>query len=268
MSRSKKHGHNKGAHVYHFDRSDEGGYHNPNQAPMVSSFPGGTQIGGGPKASAGGQYTPVQTGQYGSGTPHTPYVKCAHDGSELVYMQRETGIGLSGAARMDMDTAGMDVVVDCSGMATAFIQPALSKIPPGFEALQQYAGVPVVLSVDWPDRRIPLLQPGFWRKLWELLTPGWQVAFCCVGGHGRTGTALACMLVADGWTAQQAIDHVRLWHCAKAVETRGQEAYVLRVQQALWGEDAACRWVKEDSSAWVVEGLVEDVVDTVAVVGG
>ena len=55
---------------------------------------------------------------------------------------------------------------------------------------------------------------------------------CCVGGHGRTGTTLACLMVAGGLTADEAIHRVRTTYGKKAAETSVQEKYVGRVYRA------------------------------------
>ncbi len=48
----------------------------------------------------------------------------------------------------------------------------------------------------------------------------------CLGGHGRTGTALACLAVLTGTPANEAVAWVRANYCAHAVETEAQEALV------------------------------------------
>ena len=49
----------------------------------------------------------------------------------------------------------------------------------------------------------------------------------CVGGHGRTGTAVASMLVVGlNYTAKDAITWVRTNYCEKAIESKGQEEYI------------------------------------------
>lgn len=55
---------------------------------------------------------------------------------------------------------------------------------------------------------------------------GEQVELGCIGGHGRTGTALACLAVLTGCPASEAVAWVRASYCQKAVETAGQEAFV------------------------------------------
>jgi protein-tyrosine phosphatase len=56
---------------------------------------------------------------------------------------------------------------------------------------------------------------------------GELVEIGCLGGHGRTGTALACLAVLSGVPAGDAVGWVRATYCAKAVETDEQEAFVL-----------------------------------------
>lgn len=53
-----------------------------------------------------------------------------------------------------------------------------------------------------------------------------DVAVACMGGVGRTGTVVACALVAAGWEAVDAIGEVRRVRHPTAVETPAQEAFV------------------------------------------
>ena len=53
-----------------------------------------------------------------------------------------------------------------------------------------------------------------------------KVAVACMGGVGRSGTVVACALVAGGWDADAAIRHVRRMRHPTAVETPAQEAFV------------------------------------------
>ena len=48
----------------------------------------------------------------------------------------------------------------------------------------------------------------------------------CLGGHGRTGSALACLAVLTGVPADGAVDWVRAHYCPDAVETDEQRAFV------------------------------------------
>ncbi len=48
----------------------------------------------------------------------------------------------------------------------------------------------------------------------------------CLGGHGRTGTALACLAVLTGAPPDGAVDWIRANYCPDAVETPDQRAFV------------------------------------------
>jgi hypothetical protein len=55
---------------------------------------------------------------------------------------------------------------------------------------------------------------------------GQHVEVGCLGGHGRTGTALACLAVLTGTPPGEAVGWVRARYCEKAVETDEQRAFV------------------------------------------
>ncbi len=80
------------------------------------------------------------------------------------------------------------------------------------------------LCVDWPDGGIiplPLL-----HGLIGIAKTQRRLAVGCVGGHGRTGTFLACLYVAYGMRPKVAIGRVRGLYCPDAIETRAQENLV------------------------------------------
>ena len=84
--------------------------------------------------------------------------------------------------------------------------------------------------VRWPDFRLPRDH----RDAAEALRLAWlraeheRVEVACAGGHGRTGTALACIAVLDGVPATEAVAFVRANYHRHAVETPGQRGYVAR----------------------------------------
>jgi hypothetical protein len=61
---------------------------------------------------------------------------------------------------------------------------------------------------------------------------GERVEVGCLGGHGRTGTALACLAVLTGTPSGEAVAWVRAAYCEKAVETDQQHAFVAAFGQA------------------------------------
>ena len=83
--------------------------------------------------------------------------------------------------------------------------------------------------VDWPDFGIPADAIDLRTKLQDLLERarrGERVEMGCLGAHGRTGTALACLVTLAGVPAADAVAWVRSNHCERAVETDAQAAFV------------------------------------------
>jgi hypothetical protein len=83
--------------------------------------------------------------------------------------------------------------------------------------------------VDWPDFGLPADSDALRRDLLGLLEragEGEAVELGCLGGHGRTGTALACLAVLTGTPPAEAVAWVRANYCSHAVETEQQEAFV------------------------------------------
>ena len=70
-------------------------------------------------------------------------------------------------------------------------------------------------------RRLPSTWPWLDRA-----RAGEVVEVGCLGGHGRTGTALACLAVLAGHPADDAVAWVRRTYCDRAVETDEQADYV------------------------------------------
>jgi hypothetical protein len=60
---------------------------------------------------------------------------------------------------------------------------------------------------------------------------GENVEIGCLGGHGRTGTALACLAVLTGTPPGDAVAWTRATYCEKAVETDEQRAFVAAFHQ-------------------------------------
>jgi protein-tyrosine phosphatase len=77
------------------------------------------------------------------------------------------------------------------------------------------------------DRTIVLSDLG---SLLHRARQGQSVEIGCLGGHGRTGTALALLAVLAGHPSDDAVDWVRTHYCPKAVETDEQQAYVTQAQ--------------------------------------
>ena len=83
--------------------------------------------------------------------------------------------------------------------------------------------------VGWPDFGVPTDTAAFVASLERVLDRarrGERVEVGCLGGHGRTGTAIAALAVLAGHPADDAVAWTRARYCAHAVETPEQEALV------------------------------------------
>jgi hypothetical protein len=58
-----------------------------------------------------------------------------------------------------------------------------------------------------------------------------KVEIACMGGHGRTGTALACIAILDGIPPNEAVGYVRAHYSPKAIETPWQKHFVTQFRQ-------------------------------------
>jgi len=82
--------------------------------------------------------------------------------------------------------------------------------------------------IEWTDFGLPI-EPV---AAHEALRSAWRraaderVEIACLGGLGRTGTALACLAVLDGLSADHAIDLVRSRYDLRAIETPEQLDFV------------------------------------------
>ncbi len=83
--------------------------------------------------------------------------------------------------------------------------------------------------IDWPDFGVPADSQAVTTGLTDLLErarSGQRTEIGCLGGHGRTGTALACLAVLAGHPVTGAVAWVRSAYCPRAVETPAQEAFI------------------------------------------
>ena len=83
-------------------------------------------------------------------------------------------------------------------------------------------------TVRWPDFWLPsdpAAAASVLHEAWER-TVAERVEIACPGGHGRTGTALACLAVLDGLPGREAIAYVRRHYDPRSVETPWQRRFV------------------------------------------
>src|SRR5690606_36667710 len=90
------------------------------------------------------------------------------------------------------------------------------------------------LHIPIPDFHAPELSQAktFVKFVEECRNDGLAVAAHCRGGYGRTGTLLACYLISQGMSADDAIDLVRRRRPG-SIETAGQERFLANFEEQL-----------------------------------
>ena len=100
----------------------------------------------------------------------------------------------------------------------------------------------MAIMLPWQDFGLPNVSHGFAdyaiQETYAWAVSGALVEVGCIGGHGRTGTVLACMaLLADPtMSGEDAVWYVRGAYCKHAIETKEQEWYVERFAATMKGE--------------------------------
>ena len=98
-------------------------------------------------------------------------------------------------------------------------------------SLAYFRGLPNLpyMHIDWADRHEPPVPFIFWKHLVaDLMQAEGNLVVNCVGGHGRTGTALTCI----AWAAhlvpkgEDAVAWIRKIYCKEAIESKDQFAYL------------------------------------------
>lgn len=90
------------------------------------------------------------------------------------------------------------------------------------------------LMVPWPDFGIPRVSSRFWRLVHSVANKKKYKDVCiqCGHAHGRTGTALSSILIANcGYGAKEAVEFVREAHCKDSVESEEQCGYLVSLDR-------------------------------------
>ncbi|MCK5021176.1 MAG: hypothetical protein KAS32_29470 [Candidatus Peribacteraceae bacterium] len=159
----------------------------------------------------------------------TQKVEC-HNGSLHLFTWKGINFWGGGSSR-NMSLEGMDLVIDCADVAEPMItlHGVDTKIFP-------FSNASARIVLNWPDMGVPDLVKADWttilkgiEKMKKAKKDGeFNVLACCVGGHGRTGTALsilAALTVLKG-KKQCPVTYVRDNYCKEVVETESQKEYI------------------------------------------
>jgi protein-tyrosine phosphatase len=93
-----------------------------------------------------------------------------------------------------------------------------------------------IAILPWSDGGAPLVPEETERVLDYALKAaqvGRFVELGCHAGHGRTGTALAAVMIMAGRPLKTAVNNVWDNYCELAIETRAQELYLLDLADRL-----------------------------------
>lgn len=177
------------------------------------------------------KYTPPYGGVWTESEWHKAEAsRCVHDPTHVIEID-SVPIYVADGPGARKAPAGA-VVLNCTG--TPRRDPAV--LPKSLDALQAHLSSDAVeeIVLPWPDGGTPPVKRSFWRALIEACAARKApLVIHCIGGHGRTGTALASILIAYSIPAQDAIEFVREHHCNRAIETTAQELYLDRLDKIL-----------------------------------
>lgn len=154
---------------------------------------------------------------------------CTHR-PQCLLQSRENDWEVWAGARFDCldDLEHFDVLLNLTG------ESALEGHHVPLKGLEHWGkgAPPLEVILDWPDMRAVALPSAFWTDLARYLAENrTKMLVFCIGGHGRTGTAICCLMVVNGWTARAAIEWVRKNYCRHAVESKEQEEYIHAVEE-------------------------------------
>jgi protein-tyrosine phosphatase len=179
-------------------------------------------------ASSGSTYSGKDWQSYGTETGTTYRKPCPHPGTKPLFKIGAREFAAANSGGISTGERSAQAVIDCAGVASrtrSLFVEGTNK----YKVLNDDSERDLI-RLHWQDMGVPPVGRKFWRKLVKMLPEGRTVA-CCIGGHGRTGTCLASILVAnDRMTGDEAIDFIREYHCDRAIETTGQEQYIRSLQ--------------------------------------
>lgn len=121
----------------------------------------------------------------------------------------------------------------------------------------------ISFQLNWTDHGLPQIPDD--QVLWtvdyllQLAREGRTVEIGCIGGHGRTGTLMAIMLLKAGITdGNEAMKWVWKNYCTHAIESKKQEWFILKMAAVIHGgeipempQDPCTRW--EHEKMWKAE---------------
>jgi hypothetical protein len=92
------------------------------------------------------------------------------------------------------------------------------------------------MYIKWPDMGVIPIKDYSEVIVWcmtRVMEIDAKLEIGCYGGHGRTGTVLAGLLVYNGMDGHDAIKEVRTRYCDRAIESKSQEDLIVEYSKQL-----------------------------------
>jgi hypothetical protein len=87
------------------------------------------------------------------------------------------------------------------------------------------------VMLDWPDLGVPNDKGEADEQIISALKraiAGERVEIACIGGHGRSGTIVACMAYLMGVPIDEVVTWLRLRYCIRAIQEPSQQYWIER----------------------------------------
>lgn len=217
----------------------------------------------GKKLLGAGNGTHSETNYGGQFFQHSGYKSCTHEGKEIVYEYNGKKIYASSWNGLKEYSGDWELIIDLAGNVrpSPGASPFIKKISSerfnsllGHTIQAETRVIPSeVLALDWNDMGIPPVTYDFWVELWRMMPATTVVA--CMGGHGRTGTCIAALMIVSGLDYWTTLETVRKQHCDKAVESLKQEQYL----HALYIEDLERQLIGLDVNSEEAKDIIVDI---------
>ena len=203
-------------------------------------------------------------GGWNGATYVSDYKACSHPGNKVVFEWNDKKIYGTNTHSIDEKSGKWDLIIDLAGIVTMPSPPTAfvgDKSPKKYLALRNHLNTEVaklpseVLRLHWADMGAPPVTLDFWLKLWELLPE--KTVIGCYGGHGRTGTCIASLMIATGIDYYSAVKTVRAEHCHKAIESLAQENYLHDIYLEVLKKELGVATAAKD--ALIIKDIEEEV---------
>ena len=150
---------------------------------------------------------------------------CRHVPTHVVTVD---GVKIYGASKHSITAKNLPLNVIMLALCDFRVTKAIDAPEEFSSLLAAELPCPPVIRLDWNDGGTPPVQDTFWPLLHAALKQQKKdLLVFCLGGHGRTGTAISSYIIANGpEIATRSVGIVRKVYCNQCVETQSQVEYL------------------------------------------